>query len=139
RRRPILLRGDVDAAGASCRLLRRPRLWRRARRADAVADARLRDREQVDVRIHLRPHRRTAHTAARLEPAGLRVALVSPLQRARVALCRSEEHTSELQSRSDLVCRLLLEKKKHNNSGPLTYFYLYYPTSESLPQNQLRL
>src|SRR5206468_12826196 len=27
---------------------------------------------------------------------------------------RSEEHTSELQSRSDLVCRLLLEKKKKN-------------------------
>src|SRR2546421_6838295 len=27
---------------------------------------------------------------------------------------RSEEHTSELQSRSDLVCRLLLEKKKRN-------------------------
>src|SRR2546428_14141602 len=26
---------------------------------------------------------------------------------------KSEEHTSELQSRSDLVCRLLLEKKKH--------------------------
>src|SRR5699024_11284351 len=29
-------------------------------------------------------------------------------------LCRSEEHTSELQSRFDLVCRLLLEKKKFN-------------------------
>src|SRR5438874_8392301 len=28
---------------------------------------------------------------------------------------RSEEHTSELQSRRDLVCRLLLEKKKHFN------------------------
>src|SRR5438874_7226183 len=28
------------------------------------------------------------------------------------AECRSEEHTSELQSRRDLVCRLLLEKKK---------------------------
>src|SRR5258707_6913615 len=28
------------------------------------------------------------------------------------ALCRSEEHTSELQSRQYLVCRLLLEKKK---------------------------
>src|SRR2546421_9090414 len=27
---------------------------------------------------------------------------------------RSEDHTSELQSRSDLVCRLLLEKKKNN-------------------------
>src|SRR2546430_6705510 len=31
---------------------------------------------------------------------------------------RSEEHTSELQSQSNLVCRLLLEKKKHT-----TYFY----------------
>src|SRR2546428_6116223 len=30
---------------------------------------------------------------------------------------RSEEHTSELQSRSDLVCRLLLEKKKRAASG----------------------
>src|SRR5438034_4764573 len=30
------------------------------------------------------------------------------------ALRRSEEHTSELQSHSDLVCRLLLEKKKKN-------------------------
>src|SRR3712207_7362801 len=29
---------------------------------------------------------------------------------------RSEEHTSELQSRQYLVCRLLLEKKKHNFS-----------------------
>src|SRR2546421_9635538 len=32
----------------------------------------------------------------------------------RADLCRSEEHTSELQSRSDLVCRLLLEKKKRD-------------------------
>src|SRR3989440_4366623 len=31
---------------------------------------------------------------------------------------RSEEHTSELQSRSDLVCRLLLEKKKNYGSRP---------------------
>src|SRR3712207_8371994 len=31
------------------------------------------------------------------------------------AILRSEEHTSELQSRQYLVCRLLLEKKKHNN------------------------
>src|SRR2546430_7580753 len=28
--------------------------------------------------------------------------------------CRSEEHTSELQSQSNLVCRLLLEKKKNS-------------------------
>src|SRR5207249_10761752 len=34
---------------------------------------------------------------------------------------RSEEHTSELQSRFDLVCRLLLEKKNLNS----TIFYIY--------------
>src|SRR3712207_8850479 len=33
-------------------------------------------------------------------------------------LRRSEEHTSELQSRQYLVCRLLLEKKKHNEKYP---------------------
>src|SRR5690606_40039394 len=33
---------------------------------------------------------------------------------ARVTVSRSEEHTSELQSRENLVCRLLLEKKKAN-------------------------
>src|SRR5438874_4403030 len=32
---------------------------------------------------------------------------------------RSEEHTSELQSRRELVCRLLLEKKKFGKCGPL--------------------
>src|SRR2546430_8678875 len=34
-------------------------------------------------------------------------------------VARSEEHTSELQSQSNLVCRLLLEKKK-NNTLPVT-------------------
>src|SRR2546425_9113241 len=34
--------------------------------------------------------------------------------RGRPHLCRSEEHTSELQSLAYLVCRLLLEKKKNN-------------------------
>src|SRR5437870_9757027 len=38
-------------------------------------------------------------------------ALAPPLPPARLML-RSEEHTSELQSRGHLVCRLLLEKKK---------------------------
>src|SRR2546421_837175 len=41
---------------------------------------------------------------------------------------RSEEHTSELQSRSDLVCRLLLEKKKNKyklqSRSELVYFLL---------------
>src|SRR3712207_8986194 len=50
--------------------------------------------------------------------------------RAEVRLCpacstRSEEHTSELQSRQYLVCRLLLEKKKIPlvSSHPLLYFH----------------
>src|SRR2546430_12353410 len=34
---------------------------------------------------------------------------------------RSEEHTSELQSQSNLVCRLLLEKKKQSTNISLTY------------------
>src|SRR5437588_8057381 len=37
------------------------------------------------------------------------------------ARCRSEEHTSELQSHSDLVCRLLLEKKK-KQIGPREHY-----------------
>src|SRR2546429_4697885 len=36
-------------------------------------------------------------------------------QGTRIAAARSEEHTSELQSRLHLVCRLLLEKKKTSN------------------------
>src|SRR2546430_10450985 len=39
--------------------------------------------------------------------------MIRPSARRRIpALYRSEEHTSELQSQSNLVCRLLLEKKK---------------------------
>src|SRR3712207_8027134 len=38
---------------------------------------------------------------------------------------RSEEHTSELQSRQYLVCRLLLEKK-HRAHGPLSHLYARY-------------
>src|SRR5690606_40002411 len=38
--------------------------------------------------------------------------VVGPLEDEQVVEARSEEHTSELQSRENLVCRLLLEKKK---------------------------
>src|SRR5690606_41088174 len=45
---------------------------------------------------------------------------------------RSEEHTSELQSRENLVCRLLLEKKKKTSS--------FYPTAQLLQaQDKLQL
>src|SRR5438132_8322576 len=39
-------------------------------------------------------------------------ALIANTDRHQSNILRSEEHTSELQSHSDLVCRLLLEKKK---------------------------
>src|SRR5690625_6799774 len=56
--------------------------------------------------VSTEPLRRlAAPTAIRCLPAAAR----SPGRRYR---CRSEEHTSELQSRGHLVCRLLLEKKK---------------------------
>src|SRR5438034_6632210 len=53
----------------------------------------------------LRPDPRGAERPAR----GARLGLA---RRGQAGLPRSEEHTSELQSHSDLVCRLLLEKKK---------------------------
>src|SRR2546422_5456203 len=39
---------------------------------------------------------------------------------AKISILRSEEHTSELQSRLHLVCRLLLEKKKNTTDTPRT-------------------
>src|SRR2546430_13692882 len=47
-----------------------------------------------------------------LEPGGAVCAAESVFS---PAPCRSEEHTSELQSQSNLVCRLLLEKKNKDN------------------------
>src|SRR3712207_7562190 len=58
-------------------------------------------------RAHRRRFQRPDRPAA---PAALRLRLS---RRGYVARRRSEEHTSELQSRQYLVCRLLLEKKKN--------------------------
>src|SRR3712207_8504937 len=43
--------------------------------------------------------------------------VVIPYAKPGIASGRSEEHTSELQSRQYLVCRLLLEKKKNNKTS----------------------
>src|SRR5690625_391852 len=54
-----------------------------------------------------------------LAAAGTRqAALTNPFPGVPTSAARSEEHTSELQSRGHLVCRLLLEKKKNNNCIP---------------------
>src|SRR2546430_7437811 len=47
----------------------------------------------------------------------LKVETFDALFASNVRAARSEEHTSELQSQSNLVCRLLLEKKKHRQTG----------------------
>src|SRR2546422_6704126 len=58
------------------------------------------------------PRRGDARSPARSRPA--RRSAHRPRARAVHWFARSEEHTSELQSRLHLVCRLLLEKKKKN-------------------------
>src|SRR3712207_7623014 len=59
-----------------------------------------------------RPHRRR-HPLHRGEPRPPLLLLRALQRAARAVPGRSEEHTSELQSRQYLVCRLLLEKKKN--------------------------
>src|SRR5260370_27147601 len=61
-----------------------------------------------EVAVHLADHARGAHAAQRRSGRRHR-ALRAGHRRGEV---RSEEHTSELQSHLNLVCRLLLEKKK---------------------------
>src|SRR2546426_827871 len=77
-------------------------------------------REDVGARIvhpHVHPAERAAHTSherlqvPRLGDVGVQGLGAAPL---RANGLRSEEHTSELQSPCNLVCRLLLEKKKKN-------------------------
>src|SRR5258708_10224326 len=53
--------------------------------------------------------------STRMMHVGILVGALEPAMK----FYRSEEHTSELQSPDHLVCRLLLEKKKHNNLGIL--------------------
>src|SRR2546430_8929528 len=53
------------------------------------------------------------HAPARVREEQLAHAREVDARPHRVAHVRSEEHTSELQSQSNLVCRLLLEKKKN--------------------------
>src|SRR3712207_8095495 len=70
-----------------------------------------REHRQAGLEPGLLPHRvgdQLADPVGQLDPAGIGDRVAG----------RSEEHTSELQSRQYLVCRLLLEKKKINR--PLT-------------------
>src|SRR2546430_3165833 len=62
----------------------------------------------------LRGHRRlSSQSQATRVPS-----VASPERFRQISDSRSEEHTSELQSQSNLVCRLLLEKKKKTRTTP---------------------
>src|SRR5205085_3842769 len=80
--------------------------------------------------LHSLPTRRSSDLSSRLRPAFPRPSIPScrtgscpcsstssrtPTTSMNTGTSRSEEHTSELQSQSNLVCRLLLEKKKKKN------------------------
>src|SRR5207249_8396977 len=72
------------------------------------------ERRRSSSRLHDRPRYPPCRRASRM-PAERRRADARrrpALPRVAAQPARSEEHTSELQSRFDLVCRLLLEKKK---------------------------
>src|SRR2546430_11478683 len=64
----------------------------------------------VDVELARAAHRRRAHAAG--DDGGVAHETTARREDALGRDHRSEEHTSELQSQSNLVCRLLLEKKK---------------------------
>src|SRR2546427_1963909 len=67
---------------------------------------------------HFRQLMPTVNVSRGLAPAApLAQALREDIDELRFTPLRSEEHTSELQSQSNLVCRLLLEKKKKPNTA----------------------
>src|SRR5207249_10779337 len=83
----------------------------------AQGSNRLRHRSSLSLHEPIRPRTSVLPAARRpcQEPADFSLPIpASPCARAHgeAGIGRSEEHTSELQSRFDLVCRLLLEKKK---------------------------
>src|SRR5260370_15354938 len=68
----------------------------------------------------LRPRRRFTVARVRLEPGRQIDRDLDLLELALDVPGRSEEHTSELQSHLNLVCRLLLEKKKNKELASMT-------------------
>src|SRR3712207_8621257 len=73
--------------------------------------------------------RQSSGSAPSTGPSSMTPALLT-----RMCRPRSEEHTSELQSRQYLVCRLLLEKK--TSTQLFTYFRAYSPTHHLPPSSQ---
>src|SRR2546430_12991571 len=97
---------------------RSPSPPRRARPRSATSATLSRGLQQLEARHRARRGRRTCGV---LEP-GVHIMVLA---------VRSEEHTSELQSQSNLVCRLLLEKKK----STVSQTHLAHQTTNLNPQH----
>src|SRR5438067_8174253 len=74
-----------------------------------------REQKQLHVKAKSDDFRGFDNWSTRFHPKRFEAALCVPKRQ--TSRDRSEEHTSELQSRFDLVCRLLLEKKNRHGFG----------------------
>src|SRR3712207_6920636 len=79
-----------------------------------------------------RARRRPGVTPKGSGPRGPRGKTASRAPGRRAGVRRSEEHTSELQSRPYLVCRLLLEKKNHSNTTITHPYGLLSPNPDGI-------
>src|SRR5256885_11179579 len=96
-------------------------------RSDRGAPA---QRDDIPKRVCHRPRKRTRHSRATVCHAGASHG-AAPRQASPLSSDRSEEHTSELQSPCNLVCRLLLEKKKEHIYTMRTFnLYIISDSSE---------
>src|SRR3712207_7786318 len=104
----------------------------------------MRHKPRCGLRDGEREHRGRAHPIAHVEPSYGHIHQAKPWQTVGfMRLCgskyrqqlrhRSEEHTSELQSRQYLVCRLLLEKKKTHDLQTRLSLLSILATIPSLP------
>src|SRR5438132_7053946 len=105
------------------------------------------DAPVADIRILLLQHeagkwmlpKGTIEAGETPEAVALReVAEETGLRNVRIVQDLGEEHTSELQSHSDLVCRLLLEKKKRTVVTTYIQKNMYRYCSRSWPWRQIR-
>src|SRR5206468_7015643 len=109
--------GEADGGGALNIFLRSRSNCLNSSSISFLSASRLRSISST-VLINLLNSSRVTYLPVSVLEASARRFLISSTRAARRRSCsalaahRSEEHTSELQSRSDLVCRLLLEKKK---------------------------
>src|SRR5690606_39949761 len=106
-RRRVAL-GAARLPPASSRPFSPPRFFSSASPTPGLYTLSLHDALPISLKSSISP----VATATRLSNTATPVWLRRASSQYRVAVRRSEEHTSELQSRENLVCRLLLEKKK---------------------------